>query len=140
MKDDFFDQMNMDTFWALLNSNPEIKKRIDDFNQERYPHIIRKFIEKGRKGGYIHKEISLEAAMIYLTMYQEVLQRPEIQKTSELFPVLLSARLTLIPPAFLLELYYKSIDPVSVNRQGGDYGTLLLYNLLEIYRLLFPRF
>jgi peptide methionine sulfoxide reductase msrA/msrB len=24
---------------------------------------------------------------------------------------------------FLLELYYKSIDPVSVNKQGGDYGT-----------------
>jgi peptide methionine sulfoxide reductase msrA/msrB len=28
-----------------------------------------------------------------------------------------------IPLAFLLELYYESIDPVSVNRQGGDHGT-----------------
>ncbi|WP_312354946.1 peptide-methionine (R)-S-oxide reductase MsrB [Aminipila sp.] len=28
----------------------------------------------------------------------------------------------IIPLAFLLELYYESIDPVSVNRQGGDYG------------------
>ncbi len=29
----------------------------------------------------------------------------------------------IIPLAFLLELYYESIDPVSINRQGGDYGT-----------------
>jgi peptide methionine sulfoxide reductase msrA/msrB len=28
-----------------------------------------------------------------------------------------------LPLAFLLELYYDSIDPVSVNRQGGDRGT-----------------
>lgn len=28
-----------------------------------------------------------------------------------------------LPLAFLLELYYESIDPVSVNRQGGDRGT-----------------
>lgn len=80
MKDNFFDQINMDTFWTLLNSNPEIKKHIDDFNKKRYPHLIKKFIEKGREEGYIRKEISLEAAMIYLTMYQEALQKPEIQK------------------------------------------------------------
>ena len=29
----------------------------------------------------------------------------------------------IIPLEFLLELYYESIDPVSVNRQGGDRGT-----------------
>lgn len=81
MKDNFFDQINMDTFWTLLNSNPETKKHIDDFNKKRYPDLIKKFIEKGRKEGYIRKEISLEAAMIYLTMYQEALQKPEIQKT-----------------------------------------------------------
>jgi len=28
-----------------------------------------------------------------------------------------------IPLEFLLELFYESIDPVSVNRQGADYGT-----------------
>lgn len=28
-----------------------------------------------------------------------------------------------IPLAFLLELYYESIDPISLNRQGGDHGT-----------------
>ena len=28
-----------------------------------------------------------------------------------------------LPLAFLLQLYYESIDPVSINRQGGDRGT-----------------
>lgn len=28
-----------------------------------------------------------------------------------------------VPLTFLLELYYSAIDPVSVNRQGGDHGT-----------------
>lgn len=29
----------------------------------------------------------------------------------------------IIPLEFLLELYYESIDPFSINRQGGDHGT-----------------
>ena len=80
MKNDFFDQINLDSFWALLNSNPEVKKVVDDFNKSRYPYIVSKFLEKGRQEGYIRKEISLEAAMIHLTMYQEVLMKPEMQK------------------------------------------------------------
>ena len=80
MKNEFFDQINLDSFWALFNSNPEVKKVVDDFNKTRYPYIVRKFLEKGRREGYIRKEISLEAAMIHLTMYQEVLMRSEMQK------------------------------------------------------------
>ncbi|HBR28012.1 MAG TPA: TetR/AcrR family transcriptional regulator [Firmicutes bacterium] len=80
MKNEFFDQINLDSFWALLNSNPEVKKVVDDFNKSRYPYIVSKFLEKGRQEGYIRKEISLEAAMIHLTMYQEVLMKPEMQK------------------------------------------------------------
>ncbi len=30
---------------------------------------------------------------------------------------------TIVPLDFLLEMYYEAIDPVSVNRQGGDTGT-----------------
>jgi AcrR family transcriptional regulator len=80
MKNEFFDQIDLDSFWALFNSNPEVKKVVDDFNKTRYPYIVSKFLEKGRKEGYIRKEISLEAAMIHLTMYQEVLIRSEMQK------------------------------------------------------------
>lgn len=80
MKNDFLDQTNLDNFWALFNSNPEINKLIEDFNKNRYPRIIRKFLEKGRGEGYIRKELSLRAAMIYLTIFLDVLQRPEMQK------------------------------------------------------------
>jgi AcrR family transcriptional regulator len=91
MKDDFYDRIDLDNFLDLLNSNIEIKKHIDDFNKKRYPKIVQKFIEKGRREGYIRKEISLEAAMVYLTMYQDVLQRPEMKKriNSELLKELL---------------------------------------------------
>jgi len=80
MKNEFFNQIDLDNFWALFNSNPEIKKVIDDFNKTRYPYIVRKFLEKGRKEGFIRKDISFDAAMIYLTMYQEVLTKTEMQK------------------------------------------------------------
>ncbi len=91
MKNDFYDKIDLDNFLDLLNSNIEIKKHIDDFNKKRYPKIVQKFIEKGRREGYIRKEISFEAAMVYLTMYQDVLQRPEMQKriNSELLKELL---------------------------------------------------
>ncbi|HZX47426.1 MAG TPA: TetR/AcrR family transcriptional regulator [Clostridia bacterium] len=91
MKDDFYDRIDLDNFLDLLNSNIEIKKHIDDFNEKRYPQIVQKFIEKGRREGYIRKEISFEAAMVYLTMYQDVLQRPEMKKriNSELLKELL---------------------------------------------------
>lgn len=80
MKNDFFDQIDLDNFWALINSNPDIKKLIDDFNKNRYPHIVSKFIEKGRREGYIRKDISIETATIYLTMYMDVIQKYNLQK------------------------------------------------------------
>ena len=51
MKNEFFDTIDLSNFLALINSNPEIKKHIDDFNQKRYPQLVRKFIEKGRREG-----------------------------------------------------------------------------------------
>lgn len=80
MKNEFFDRIDLGSFLALFNSNPEVKKVVDDFNKTRYPYIVSKFLEKGREEGYIRKEISLETAIIYLTMYQEVLMRSEMQK------------------------------------------------------------
>ena len=78
MSEEFFDRSNLETMKALFDSNTEIRKLVDDFNRNRYPHIVGKFLEKGRREGYIRKEISLEAAMIYLKMFQEVLMQPGI--------------------------------------------------------------
>jgi AcrR family transcriptional regulator len=78
VSEDFFDRTNLETIKALFDSDPEIKKLADDFNQNRYPYIVGRFLEKGRREGYIHKDISLEAATIYLKMYQDVLMQPGI--------------------------------------------------------------
>jgi AcrR family transcriptional regulator len=80
MKNDFFDNIHFDSFWALFKSNPDINKLVGDFNNIKQPYIVGKFLEKGRREGYIREDISFEAAMIYLTMYQDVLQRPDLQK------------------------------------------------------------
>lgn len=80
-KDDFIDNNNLELLLrALLDTDPEIKKLADDFYNYRYPYIIGRFIEKGRSEGYIRREISVEAAMLYLNMYQSVVQQPEILK------------------------------------------------------------
>lgn len=81
MQDDFIEHTNLDLLLqALLNTDPEIKKLIDDIYKRRYPYIVEKFIEKGHKDGYIRRDLSIEAATIYLKMYQDVVQQPEILK------------------------------------------------------------
>lgn len=78
MNDDFIDHMNLETLKILIDTDPEIKKLADDFYKNRYPYIVGQFIEKGRREGYIRRELSIEAATIYLKMYQNVLQQPEM--------------------------------------------------------------
>jgi len=80
MNYDFIDHINLETLRVLFNADPEIKRLADDFYKHRYPYIVGQFIEKGRREGYIRKDISLEAATTYLKMYQDVFQQPEILK------------------------------------------------------------
>ncbi len=79
MKDEFIDQVNVEHLGPLLNGDPEVRQLIEDFYKRRYPDVVRKFIEKGRREGYIRKDISIEAATLYLrTIYQNAVQQPEI--------------------------------------------------------------
>ncbi|MBR0599346.1 TetR/AcrR family transcriptional regulator [Sinanaerobacter chloroacetimidivorans] len=78
MSDDFIDNINLEALRALLDTDPEVKKLADDFYQHRYPDIVGKFIEKGRREGYIRRELSIEAATLYLRMYQNVIQQPDM--------------------------------------------------------------
>lgn len=77
MKDDFIDQTNLELL-TTFDTDPEIKKLIDDFYEIRYPYIIESFIKKGRDEGYIRRELSIEAAMLYLKMYQNLAKEHEI--------------------------------------------------------------
>jgi AcrR family transcriptional regulator len=80
MNYDFIDHINLETLRVLFHTDPEIKKVADDFYKHRYPDIVGNFIKKGRREGYIRKEPSIEAATIYLKMYQNVFQQPEMLK------------------------------------------------------------
>ena len=78
MSDDFIDHINLEALRALLDTDPEIKKLADDFYKHRYPYIVGQFIEKGRREGYIRRELSVEAATLYLKMYQNIVRQPEM--------------------------------------------------------------
>lgn len=79
MKDNFIDQTNPELL-SIFGTDIEIKKLIDNFHKTKYPYIVRLFLEKGREEGYIRRELSIEAAMLYLKMYQNLAQEHEILK------------------------------------------------------------
>lgn len=73
MSEDFLDRTNLAAIKELFESGPEIKKLVEDFNRNRYPAVVERFLAKGRAEGYIRNEISVEAATVYLKMYQDAL-------------------------------------------------------------------
>ena len=77
-KDSFIDTVNLEFIRAAVTNAPEIEKQLDDFYKHRYPDIIGQFLEKGRREGYIRREISAEAAILYLETCQRIFQRPEM--------------------------------------------------------------
>lgn len=94
IKDDFIDQTNLEIL-KIFDTDPEIKTMIDDFYKIRYPYIVGLFVEKGRREGYIRRELSIEAATLYLRMYQNLTKEHEILKNGnkdllkELFDLML---------------------------------------------------
>ncbi|MCR1897502.1 TetR/AcrR family transcriptional regulator [Irregularibacter muris] len=102
MKDDFIDQTNL-ALLTTLDTDPEIKKLIDDFYEVRYPYIVELFIKKGRTEGYIGREISIEAAMVYLKMYQNLAKEHEI---------LINGKKDLLKELFDLMLYGLAGQPI----------------------------
>lgn len=73
-------QINLDSLNDLINTNtdPEVKNFIDDFYHNKFPNAILQFIKKGRREGYIHKELSNDAVMLYLQMYRDVAHHPDL--------------------------------------------------------------
>lgn len=76
---DFIDHIDLETLRVLL-TDPEIKKLMDDYYKHRYSDIVNQFIEKGRGEGYIRSDLSIEAATIYLKMFQYIFLQPEVMK------------------------------------------------------------
>ncbi len=103
MKDDFINQTNPELF-NIFDTDIEIKKLIDNFHKTRYPYIVGLFLEKGRTEGYIQRELSIEAAMLYLKMYQNLAKEHEILK---------SENKDLLKEVFDLMIYGLTGQPVS---------------------------
>jgi AcrR family transcriptional regulator len=80
MSDGFFDRVSLETIKSLFESDPGTKKLVDDYNRNSYPSIVRLFLEKGRREGYVREDISLEATTVYLKMYQDLLMQPGLLK------------------------------------------------------------
>lgn len=80
IKDNFIDQTNLELL-HIFDTDIEIKRLIESFHKTRYPHIVSLFLEKGRREGYIQREISIEAAMLHLKMYYSLAKEHELLKS-----------------------------------------------------------
>lgn len=79
-REELTDKISLDFINELINVNPdyEMKRYIDEFYNNRFPDAIHRFIDKGRTEGYIHKELSNDAVMLYLEMYRDAAHRPDL--------------------------------------------------------------
>lgn len=73
-------QINLDLLNELINTNtdPEVKRFIDDFYHNKFPNAILQFIDKGRRECYINHELSNDAVMLYLQMYRDTAHRADL--------------------------------------------------------------
>lgn len=80
IREEMTGQINLDLLNDLINTNPdpEVKHLIDDFYHHKFPNAILQFIDKGRREGYIHSELSNDGVMLYLQMYRDTIHRPEV--------------------------------------------------------------
>lgn len=83
MKDDFFNNVNLDALRTLIETDPDIKKIVDEYENIKYPQIARQFVEKGRREGYLRSGLSTESVIIYLKMYQFILKQPDMLKSEK---------------------------------------------------------
>lgn len=69
--------LNPDFLISMVSNEPEIQRIIEDFANNKYIPLIMKFIEKGKNEGYINKNISTEAILIYINAFKAV-KTPEL--------------------------------------------------------------
>lgn len=79
-REEMLNTINLDFINDLINVSPdyEMKTYIEEFYQNRFPNAMHQFIIRGREEGYIHKELSDDAVLLYLEMYRDVAHRPDL--------------------------------------------------------------
>jgi AcrR family transcriptional regulator len=74
----FINPTNLEFLKIFIEESDDVGKVVDDIFNKRYLNLLETFIEKGRKEGFIKRNISTKAMMYYLRMYQELVQDPEV--------------------------------------------------------------
>ncbi len=63
--------INPEFIKLMLSNEPSIRRMVEDFAMNKYMPLMLKFIEKGKKDGYINKNISTETILIYFNILKE---------------------------------------------------------------------
>lgn len=63
--------INPEFLKLMLSNEPAIRQMIEDFAMNKYMPLLLGFIEKGKKEGYINKNISTETIIIYFNILKE---------------------------------------------------------------------
>ena len=74
----FINSTNLEFLKIFIEESSDADEVINEIFNKRYLDLLDKFIEKGRKEGFINRNISTKAMMYYLRMYQELIQDPNI--------------------------------------------------------------
>jgi AcrR family transcriptional regulator len=71
--------MNPEFLKLMLSNEPVIRQTVEDFASNKYIPLVLEFIERGKKEGYINKDISNETILIYFTIFKEAkYNKPEL--------------------------------------------------------------
>ena len=69
--------LNQEFLEAIYLSHPEIKEYFKEFYEKRAIPMLVEMIEQGKREGYINKDISLEAILFYMRMFNEAASNPD---------------------------------------------------------------
>lgn len=62
--------MNPEFIKLMLSNEPAIRQIVEDFALNKYIPLVLEFIEKGKKEGYINRNISNETILIYFNIFK----------------------------------------------------------------------
>ncbi|GIN73774.1 TetR family transcriptional regulator [Bacillus sp. J14TS2] len=91
----FLNPSNLNLLEKFIKESEDVNILVKKVFHERYPALLEIFIEKGRRDGYIQREISTETMMIYLKICQSVINNSDVVKAnnqvvlSELYDLLI---------------------------------------------------
>ena len=74
----FINPTNLEFLKIFIEESNDAEKVANEIFDKRYLELLDKFIEKGRKEGFIKRNISTKAMMYYLRMYQDLVQDPKV--------------------------------------------------------------